>query len=157
MKNGIDWLHIEVFFNFDDEKVDHFLIWLKQVNRVVTFTNKDLAIFTGKELQIFLMNNGRMSEFEWTVDQRDVMRIIIWQMLHRYLKIPEYFMSCLLRINFKSLQTWVLKFGIKSLRNTHLFWLLCQEIFDSLHTIQRMVELFFLANLFELFFLILLH
>ena len=77
MKNGVDFIHWKVLLDLNDEKIDHLFIRLKQVNWIVTFTNEDLAIFTGQELHILLVNDCRVSEFEGTVHEWYVVRIVM--------------------------------------------------------------------------------
>jgi len=40
------------------------------------------------------MDDGWVPEFEGTVDQRYVVRVVLREQVYRYLQIPEYFMSC---------------------------------------------------------------
>lgn len=67
MKDGVDGFHIEVLLNLNNKEVNHLLIRLQQVYRIITLTNQDLAIFIRKKLQEFLMNQSRMSEFKRTI------------------------------------------------------------------------------------------
>ena len=39
MENGIDWFHVKIFLDLDDEEVYHLFIWLKQVDWVVTLAD----------------------------------------------------------------------------------------------------------------------
>jgi hypothetical protein len=69
MENRVDFIHREVFLNLNDEEVDHFFVRLKQINRIVTFTNEDLAVFARQELHELLVDDGRVPKFEGAVHE----------------------------------------------------------------------------------------
>lgn len=77
MKDGIDFIHRKVLFNLNDEEIDHLLVRLKQINRIVAFTYENLAVFTRQKFHKFFMNDCRMSELKRTVDQRNVLRKLV--------------------------------------------------------------------------------
>ena len=79
MKNGVNRFHRKCLFDFYNEKIDHFFIRLQKINGIVALTDKYLTIFTRQKFDKLLMNESRMSEFERTVHQRNMMRIVFWK------------------------------------------------------------------------------
>ena len=77
MENRVNFIHRKILFHLYDEEVDHLFVRLKQVNGIVAFTDEDLAVFAGQEFHEFFVNDGRMSKFERTIDQRYVVRIVL--------------------------------------------------------------------------------
>ena len=77
MKDGVDFIHRKIFLDLNDEEVDHLLVRLKQVNGVVTLTNKDLTVFAGQKLHELLVDDGGMPKFERTIDQGYVVRVVM--------------------------------------------------------------------------------
>lgn len=69
MEDGVDFIHREVLLNLNDEEVDHLFVRLKQVDRIVAFTNEDLAVFARQELHELLVDDGRVPEFEGAVHE----------------------------------------------------------------------------------------
>ena len=64
MKDAIDAVHGEAFFHLDNEEIDHFLVRLKQVDRVVTLANKDLGLLARQELYELLVTDRVVTELE---------------------------------------------------------------------------------------------
>lgn len=67
MENLVDLGHGEVFFHLNNEKVDHFLIRLQQIDRVLTLAYEDFCLFTGKEFSVLLVNDAKMLELKGRV------------------------------------------------------------------------------------------
>lgn len=46
MEYAINGFHRKILFNFNDKKVDHFLIGLKQIYGVITLAYQNLSLFS---------------------------------------------------------------------------------------------------------------
>ena len=107
MENGINGLHREGLLNLNDEKVDHFLIRLQQVDRVIALANQNLTILAGQKLDELLMYQGRVPELEGTVDKGNVVGVVLGQHLLVNLHVSEDLVGSLFAVDFKGLETGV--------------------------------------------------
>ena len=64
MENRVNRLHVEIFLHLNYEEIDHLLVRLQQIYRVVALAYQNLAVFAGQKLQEFLVDDGGMPEFE---------------------------------------------------------------------------------------------
>ena len=64
MENRVNRLHVEILLHLNYEEIDHLLVRLQKVDRVVTLAYENLAIFAGQKLQEFFMDDGGVPEFE---------------------------------------------------------------------------------------------
>jgi hypothetical protein len=64
MKDLVYFGHGKVLLDFNDEEVDHFLIRLQQVDRILALADEDFCLLAGQKLGVFLMDDGGVSELE---------------------------------------------------------------------------------------------
>lgn len=67
MEYLVDFGHGEVFFHLNNEEVDHFLIRLQQIDRILTLTNKDFCLLVGEEFSVLLVDYAEMLELKGRV------------------------------------------------------------------------------------------
>lgn len=89
MEYLVDLGHGEVFFHLNNEKVDHLLIRLQQVDRVLTLTDQDFCLFVGEEFCVLLVDDAEMLELEGRVYQGYEVRVIMRQSFLRDLKVSK--------------------------------------------------------------------
>lgn len=105
MEYLIDLGHGKVFFHLNNEKVDHFLIRLQQVDRVLTLTDQDFCLFVGEEFCVLLVDDTEMSELERRVYQGYEVRVIMRQSLLRDLEVSKDFACGLFIVYLEGLET----------------------------------------------------
>lgn len=89
MEYLVDFGHGKVLFHLNNEEVDHFLVRLQQIDRVLTLTDQDLCLFVGEKFRVLLVDDAEMFELEGRVHQRYVMWVIMRQSLLRDLKVSK--------------------------------------------------------------------
>ncbi len=118
MKDSVNGLHGEGLLDLNNEKVDHFLIGLQQVDRIVALADQDLAVLAGQEFDVLFMDEGGVSEFEGAVYKRNVVGVVLWQHLLLYLDISEDFVSCLFAVDLEGFETRIGEVFLEALRNS---------------------------------------
>ena len=105
MEYLVDLGHGEVFFHLNNEKVDHFLIRLQQVDRVLTLTDQDFCLFVGEEFRVLLVDDAEMSELERRVYQGYEVRVIMRESFLRDLKVSKDLACGLFIVYLEGLET----------------------------------------------------
>ena len=67
MEYLVDLGHGEVLFHLNNEEVNHFLIRLQQIDRVLTLTDENFCLLTGEEFSVLLMDYAEMFELKGRV------------------------------------------------------------------------------------------
>lgn len=105
MEYLVDLGHGEIFFHLNNEKIDHFLIRLQQIDRVLALTDQDFCLFVGEKFCVLLVDNAEMSELERRVYQGYEVRVIMRQSLLRDLKVSKNLASGFFIVYLECLET----------------------------------------------------
>jgi hypothetical protein len=69
MEDGINLMHGEALFDFDDKEVNGLLITLEDVDRIVALTDEDLIFLRGEEFSEFSVTDGGAAELKGGIEE----------------------------------------------------------------------------------------
>jgi hypothetical protein len=117
MENGIDLMHWEPFFDFDDEKVDWFFIALENVNGIIAFTDENFILFWREKFCVFSVTDSLAAELKWRVQEWNKLRENVSDDFWAYFDCFEDLLYFLSTLNLKGLQTRILETSVKTFSN----------------------------------------
>lgn len=149
VEDTLNGLHGEILSHLDHEEIDILFVSLQEVDGVVALHNQDLVVLAGEEFGIFAILDGRVFEFERSVEHaedRGDLGPTDWD-----LHIPEDFFQSLLVFHLEGFHASVTE-KFLGLVFVALGFLL-EVIFDLIDALHVMGELIPFADLFVVLFL----